>query len=72
MGRRTGEKIFGVLAILVGVGVIVAVMFGVAFPAIVPGAIAAVVIGWAIYHRTVVRPSPYGVERPEESPPHPD
>jgi hypothetical protein len=59
-----------VLAILVGVGVVVAAVSGAALHALVPAAIATVVIGWAIYH-VVVRPSPYGIERlPEDSPPH--
>jgi hypothetical protein len=70
MRRRAGEKIFGVIAILVGVGVIVAVASGIDLPAILLPAMAMAVIGWSIYHFVVVRPSPYGVKRPEDSPSH--
>jgi hypothetical protein len=70
MRRRTGETIFGVIAILVGVGVIVAAASGIDLPAILLPAITLAVIGWSIYHYAVVRPSPYGVKRPEDSPSH--
>jgi hypothetical protein len=70
MRRRTGEKIFGVLAILVGVGVIAAIASGIELPRVVLPAMTLVMIGWGIYHHVVIRPSPYGVKRPEDSPPH--
>jgi hypothetical protein len=68
--RRTGEKVFGVLAILAGLGIIAAVIAGVRVPQLVLSLIPLVVIGWAIYHWIVVRPAPTGVERPDASPPH--
>jgi hypothetical protein len=68
--RRTGEKVFGALAILAGLGIIAAAVAGVAVPRLILSLIPLVVIGWAIYHWIVVRPAPTGVERPDASPPH--
>jgi hypothetical protein len=68
--RRTAEKVFGVLAIAAGVAIIALVIAGVdlwPWGAIVPAVVA---IGWGVYHYIVVRPAPYGIRRPEDSPPH--
>jgi hypothetical protein len=68
--RRTAEKVFGVLAIVAGLGIIVGVIAGVdlwPIGVIVP---AIVTIGWGFYHYIVIRPAPTGVMRPEEAPPH--
>jgi hypothetical protein len=68
--RRIGEKVFGVLAILAGLGIIATAIAGVAVPQLILSLIPLVVIGWAIYHWIVVRPAPTGVKRPDASPPH--
>ena len=67
---RTAEKVFGVLAIVAGLAIIVLVIAGVdLWPvgAMVPALVA---LGWGVYHYIVVRPAPYGIRRPEDSPPH--
>jgi hypothetical protein len=61
---------FGFTAIMVGVGVIAAIASGVELPMVILPAMTLAVISWAIYHFIVVRPAPYGVKRPEDSPPH--
>jgi len=70
--HRTSQKIFGVVAILVGVAIVVAIALGVTLPAILPGIIALVLFGASIYHYIVIRPAPTGVLPPEASPPHDD
>jgi hypothetical protein len=68
--RRTGEKVFGVFAIVAGIGLIVAVIAGVEVSNVVLILIPLVMIGWSIYHHVVVRPAPWGVEPPEASDDH--
>jgi hypothetical protein len=65
--RRTGEKVFGVVAIVVGIGLIAAVIAGVEVSNVVLILIPLVVIGWSIYHYVVVRPAPWGVKPPDAS-----
>jgi len=68
--RRTGEIVFGLLAIVAGVGLFTAVIAGVQVPRIVLILIPLVVIGWSIYHYVVVRPAPWGVKPPDASDDH--
>lgn len=63
--RRTGEKVFGVLAIVAGIGLIAAVIAGVQVSNVVLILIPLVIIGWSIYHYVVVRPAPWGVKPPD-------
>jgi len=65
--RRTGEKVFGVVAIVAGLGLIAAVIAGVEVARVVLILIPLVVIGWSIYHYVVVRPAPWGVKPPDAS-----
>ena len=61
---RSGERIFGLLAI--AVGVILAVLAGIEadIPPLVLFLITVGVIGWVAYYFLVVRPSVTGVKRP--------
>ena len=68
--RRTGEKAFGVVAIVAGIGLIAAVIAGVDVSRVVLILIPLVVIGWSIYHYVVIRPAPYGVKPPDASDDH--
>ena len=68
--RRTGEIVFGLLAIVAGLGLFTAVIGGVQVPRIVLIAIPLVVIGSSIYHYVVVRPAPWGVKPPDASDDH--
>ena len=68
--RRTGEKVFGVVAIVAGIGLIAAVIAGVEVSSVILMLIPLVVIGWSIYHYIVVRPSPRGVKPPDASDGH--
>jgi fatty acid desaturase len=52
---RAGEKIFGILAIIAGVGVVAAVAVGVTITSLVLVIINLVVITWLIYYFTTVR-----------------
>jgi hypothetical protein len=52
---RTGERVFGVAAIAAGLGIVVAAATGLNLPSILLALIPLVVIGWLIYHWTVVR-----------------
>lgn len=65
--RRTGEKVFGVVAIVAGLGLIAAVIAGVEVSRVVLILIPLVVIGWSIYHYVVIRPAPWGVKPPDAS-----
>ena len=56
--RRTGEKVFGVFAIVAGIGLIVAVIAGVEVSNVVLILIPLVIVGWSIYHYVVVRLAP--------------
>jgi hypothetical protein len=67
---RTGEKIFGLVAIVAGIGLIAAVIAGVGVSSVVLIFIPVVVIGWSIYHYVVVRPAPWGVKPPDASDHH--
>jgi hypothetical protein len=55
--RRTGENVFGVAAIVAGIGLIAAVIAGVEVSNVVLILIPLVIIGWSIYHCVVVRPA---------------
>jgi hypothetical protein len=68
--RRTGEKIFGAVAIVAGIGLIAAAIAGVEVSSVVLILIPLVVIGWSIYHYVVVRPAPWGVRPPDASDDH--
>jgi hypothetical protein len=68
--RRTGEKVFGVFAIVAGIGLIAAVIAGVEVSNVVLILIPLLIIGWSIYHYVVVRPAPWGVKPPEASDDH--
>ena len=68
--QRTGEKVFGVAAIVAGIGLIAAVIAGVEVSSVVLILIPLVVIGWSIYHYVVVRPAPWGVKPPDASDDH--
>ena len=61
---RSGERIFGLLAI--AVGLILAFLAGIEadIPPVVLGLITLGVIGWVAYYFLVVRPSVTGVKRP--------
>jgi hypothetical protein len=48
--RRTAEKVFGVVAIVAGIGLITAVIAGVEVSSVILISIPLVVIGWSIYH----------------------
>jgi hypothetical protein len=56
--------------IVAGIGIVMAVAMGVEIPSIVLVLIPLAVIGAAIFYHVVIRPAPYGVERPDRSPPH--
>ena len=68
--RRTGEKVFGGVAIVAGIGLIAAMIEGVEVSNAVLILIPVVVIGWSIYHYVVVRPAPWGVKPPDASDDH--
>jgi hypothetical protein len=63
---RTGERIFGLLAIVVGL--ILAFLAGIEadIPPVVLVLITIAVIGWVAYYFLVVRPSVTGVKRPRQ------
>jgi len=60
---RTGERIFGLLAI--GVGLVLAFLAGIEadIPSVVLVLITVAVIGWVAYYFLVLRPSVTGVKR---------
>ena len=58
------------LMIVAAIGIGAAVAAGVEIPPIVLLLIPLAGIGASIEHHVVIRPSPYGVERPDRSPPH--
>jgi len=68
--RRTGEKVFGVFAIVAGIGLIATVVAGVEMSNVVLSSIPLVIIGWSIDHYVVVRPAPWGVKPPDASDHH--
>jgi hypothetical protein len=68
--RGIGEKVFGILAIVVGIGIAVAAAAGVTFGPVVLLLISMMVIGWVAYYWVVIRPAPTSVERPDRSPRH--
>jgi membrane protein implicated in regulation of membrane protease activity len=55
--NSTGRKIFGVVAIVAGLGIIVAALMGVELSWVVLALIPIVVLGYWSYHRRVVRPA---------------
>jgi drug/metabolite transporter (DMT)-like permease len=61
---RTGERIFGIVAIVVGL--VLAFLAGIEadIPPVVLVLITVAVIGWVAYYFLVVRPSATGVKRP--------
>ena len=52
---RTGEKIFEIAAIIVGLGIVVAAAAGLTFSPILLAVVGLVVVGWLIFYWTVVR-----------------
>jgi hypothetical protein len=68
--QLTGEKVFGVAAIVAGIGLIAAVIAGVEVSSVVLILIPLVIIGWSMYHFVVVRPAPWGVKPPDPSDDH--
>ena len=68
--RRTGEKVFGVVAIVAGIGLIAAVIADVEVSNVVLILIPLVIIGWSTYYYLVVRPAPWGVKPRDASDGH--
>jgi drug/metabolite transporter (DMT)-like permease len=62
--NRTGEKVFGVLAIVVGVVLTILAGVGANIPPVVLLLITLVVIAWVTYYFVVVRPAATGEKRP--------
>jgi uncharacterized membrane protein YdfJ with MMPL/SSD domain len=52
---RTGEKIFGIAAIVVGLGIVVAAAAGLTLSPILLAVVGLVVVGWLIFYWTVIR-----------------
>ena len=52
---RTGEKIFGIAAIVVGLGIVVAAAAGLTLSPIFLAVVGLVVVGWLIFYWTVIR-----------------
>jgi hypothetical protein len=52
---RAGEKVFGIAAIVVGLGIVVAAAAGMTVSPILLAVIGLVVVGWLIFYWTVVR-----------------
>jgi hypothetical protein len=52
---RAGEKAFGIAAIVVGLGIVVAAAAGMTLSPILLAVIGLVVVGWLIFYWTVVR-----------------
>jgi hypothetical protein len=52
---RAGEKVFGIAAIVVGLGIVVAAAAGMTLSPILLAVIGLVVVGWLIFYWTVVR-----------------
>jgi hypothetical protein len=52
---RAGENIFGIAAIVVGLGIVVAAAAGMTLSPILLAVIGLVVVGWLIFYWTVVR-----------------
>jgi uncharacterized membrane protein len=65
---RTGEKVFGVLAIAVGVVLAILAGVGADIPPVVLLLITLAVIGWVIFYFVVVRPASTGAKRPARGP----
>lgn len=67
---RTGERVFGLVAVLVGL--VLAFLAGIEadIPPLVLVLITVGVIGWVAYYSLVVRPSVTGVERPRRQADH--
>jgi drug/metabolite transporter (DMT)-like permease len=65
---RTGEKIFGLLAIVVGLGLAVLAGVEANIPPVALLLITLGVIGWVAYYFVVVRPASTGEKRPGRSP----
>jgi hypothetical protein len=63
---RTGERLFGLLAI--AVGLVLAFLAGIEadIPPVILILITVAVIGWVVYYFLVVRPSVLGVKRPRQ------
>ncbi|HEX5938420.1 MAG TPA: hypothetical protein VFZ75_12165 [Actinomycetota bacterium] len=68
--HRTGQVIFGVIAIVTGIAIVSVAATGGEVSPIVRILGAQALIGWSIYHWVWVRPAPYGVERSDRSPRH--
>jgi hypothetical protein len=60
---RTGEKILGVIAIAVGVGLAILTGIEADIPPVVLVLLTVIVIGWVISYFAFVRPSVTGVKR---------
>lgn len=52
---RAGEKVFGIAAIVVGLGIVVAAAAGMTVSPILLAVIGLVVVGWLMFYWTVVR-----------------
>jgi hypothetical protein len=61
---RTGEKVFGVLAIVGGLGLAILAGVGANIPPVALILIILAVIGWVIFYFVVVRPAATGSKRP--------
>jgi drug/metabolite transporter (DMT)-like permease len=60
---RTGEKIFGVLAIVVGLGLAILAGGEANIPSLVLVLLTVGVLGWVAYYFVVVRPAVTGLRR---------
>ena len=67
MMSRTGEKILGVIAIAVGVGLAILTGIEADIPAVVLVLLTVIVVGWVISYFLFVRPTVTGVKRRHRS-----
>lgn len=65
---RTGERVFGLVAIVVGVGLAILAGIEADIPPIVLLLITVMAIGWVAYYFLVVRPASTGPRRPYRGP----
>jgi len=69
MSRR-GQQLFGWVAIVAGVAIVVAVAAGITLPTFVLMLIPLVVLAAVTYYWVEIRPAPTGVRSPGDSPIH--
>jgi hypothetical protein len=64
---RTGEKVFGLLAIVAGLGLAILAGMEADIPPVVLLLITLGVVGWVAYYFVVVRPTTTGEKRPRRA-----